>query len=247
MSKDIKRKPRIAMIILAAGSSKRMKAVKQLLPWKKTTLLDNAIAIGLNSNVNDVFVVLGANHKNIEKQINSDNITIINNKMWEDGMGTSISCSMEYLNKKSLIYDAVIIALCDQPLIDVIHINMLINRFLYFDNNIVSSSLGVPAIFGSKYFKSLEELGQDFGARKIISANKNDLFVIEEKKSFKNIVDNRCLILVNGFYEWQHVNNSNIKYLLGFNDELFALAGLYDRIRGENTYNIMTTAAKGSM
>lgn len=70
---------------------------------------------------------------------------------------------------------------------------------------------------------------------------------LEEKKSFKNIVDNRCLILVNGFYEWQHVNNSNIKYEIGFNDELFALAGLYDTNGGTNTYTIITTQAKGIM
>jgi len=70
---------------------------------------------------------------------------------------------------------------------------------------------------------------------------------LEEKKSFKNIVDNRCLILVNGFYEWQHVNNSKIKYEIGFNDELFALAGLYDTNGGVNTYTIITTEAKGIM
>lgn len=187
MSKNIKKKPKIAMIILAAGSSKRMKAVKQLFPWKKTTLLDNAITIGVNSIVNDVFVVLGANYKIIEEQIDSTNITLINNPMWKDGMGTSISCSMEYLNKKNRIYDAVLIALCDQPLIDVIHINMLINSFISSNINIVSSNLGVPAIFGSKYFNSLTELGQDFGARKIISANKDDLFVIQEKEKLVDI------------------------------------------------------------
>ena len=51
---------------------------------------------------------------------------------------------------------------------------------------------------------------------------------LEEKPSFKKITGNRCLILVNGFYEWQHVGSSKIKYEIGFNNELFALAGLYD-------------------
>ncbi|MBG7631334.1 MAG: NTP transferase domain-containing protein, partial [Bacteroidetes bacterium] len=51
----------IAMLILAAGESKRMNGIKQLLPWKNTTLLGNAIEQGLNSNVNLVYVVLGAN------------------------------------------------------------------------------------------------------------------------------------------------------------------------------------------
>lgn len=70
---------------------------------------------------------------------------------------------------------------------------------------------------------------------------------LDEKRSFKNIVDNRCLILVNGFYEWQHINNSKIKHEIGFNDELFALAGLYDENNNQKTYTVITTEAKGVM
>jgi len=70
---------------------------------------------------------------------------------------------------------------------------------------------------------------------------------LDEKRSFKNIVDNRCLILINGFYEWQHINNSKIKYEIGFNDELFALAGLYDENNNQKTYTVITTEAKGVM
>lgn len=70
---------------------------------------------------------------------------------------------------------------------------------------------------------------------------------LEEKPSFKNIVSNRCLILVNGFYEWQHVNGSKIKYDIGFNNEIFALAGLYDHWADTKTYTVVTTAAQGIM
>ena len=59
---------------------------------------------------------------------------------------------------------------------------------------------------------------------------------LEEKPSFKNIVNNRCLILVNGFYEWQHVGKTKIKYEIGFDNELFALAGLYDHWADTKTY-----------
>jgi molybdenum cofactor cytidylyltransferase len=179
MNKTIKRNPKIALIILAAGSSKRMKAVKQLLPWRNTTLLEHVIETGVN--------FLGANYKNIEEQIDSANVTLINNPRWEEGMGTSISCSLAYLNTKSLIFDAILIALCDQPLIDVTYFNKLINNFIDKNINIVSSNLGVPAIFGLKYFKSLTELDQDIGARKIISSNKDDLFVVQEEKKLVDI------------------------------------------------------------
>ncbi len=69
---------------------------------------------------------------------------------------------------------------------------------------------------------------------------------LDQKRSFKDIVNNRCLIIVNGFYEWQHINNSKIKYEIGFNNELFALAGLYNQ-NEESTYTVVTTEAKGVM
>ena len=34
---------------------------------------------------------------------------------------------------------------------------------------------------------------------------------LDKKRSFQDIVENRCLIIVNGFYEWQHVNNAKVK------------------------------------
>jgi len=70
---------------------------------------------------------------------------------------------------------------------------------------------------------------------------------LETKPSFKNIVNNRCLILVNGFYEWQHVGSSKLKYEIGFNNELFALAGLYDHWAETRTYTVVTTEARGLM
>jgi len=66
---------------------------------------------------------------------------------------------------------------------------------------------------------------------------------LEDKPAFRDSIDNRCLIIVDGFYEWQHLNGQKIKYEIGINNNLFALAGLYK----EGTYTIITTEAKGIM
>lgn len=185
-----KKNSKIAMIILAAGESKRMGTIKQLLPWKNTTLLGNLIEQGLASNVEKVFVVLGANYKNIIKKVETDNIEIIYNKNWSLGMGFSISFAMHYIDKKALCFDAVLIALVDQPLIDVVYFNKLTNSFISDDYEIVASKynerVGVPAIFSSKYFDLLSKLESDFGARKIIKENIDDLKVVNEED---NLID----------------------------------------------------------
>lgn len=80
---------------------------------------------------------------------------------------------------------------------------------------------------------------------------------VDEKPSFRNSVNNRCLVIANGFYEWQWLDskgkNKN-KFEIGIgNDNLFSFAGLYsewiDTITGEiiNTYTIVTTEANPLM
>lgn len=70
---------------------------------------------------------------------------------------------------------------------------------------------------------------------------------LDQKRSFKGILENRCLVIVNGFYEWQHVDRQKIKYEIGFSDQLFALAGLYDHSLQGVTYTVVTTEAEGVM
>ncbi len=54
---------------------------------------------------------------------------------------------------------------------------------------------------------------------------------VNEKPSFKNSVDKRCLVIANGYYEWQWLDpkgKGKQKYELRLpNEELFAFAGLY--------------------
>jgi putative SOS response-associated peptidase YedK len=74
---------------------------------------------------------------------------------------------------------------------------------------------------------------------------------IREKPSFRSALKaRRCLILVRGFYEWQHRDKERIPYFIHLrNEQPMALAGLFedwtDRETGEQlrTCTIITTAA----
>ena len=54
---------------------------------------------------------------------------------------------------------------------------------------------------------------------------------LEEKPSFREVTSQRCLVIANGFYEWQWQDSkgkNKIKYEIGVGDNcLFAFAGLY--------------------
>lgn len=80
---------------------------------------------------------------------------------------------------------------------------------------------------------------------------------IAEKPAFKGSIKNRCLILADGFYEWQWLDpkgKNKQKYLITLpDDDAFAFAGLWsewiDKSTGEllKTYTILTTEANGLM
>jgi putative SOS response-associated peptidase YedK len=80
---------------------------------------------------------------------------------------------------------------------------------------------------------------------------------IAEKPAFKGSIKNRCLILADGFYEWQWLDpkgKNKQKYLITLpDDDAFAFAGLWsewiDKSTGEllKTYTILTTEANELM
>lgn len=80
---------------------------------------------------------------------------------------------------------------------------------------------------------------------------------MNQKASFKNYTQQRCLIPADGFYEWQWLDSkgkSKQKYLLHLpNEELFSLAGIWsswtERITGQTifTFSILTTEANALM
>lgn len=174
---------KIAMIILAAGESIRMGSTKQLLPWKDTTLLGHTIEQGLASDVDSVFVVLGANYNTIFETIKRHRITIIENSNWSLGMGSSIACAIEFIKINDIHFDAFLIVLSDQPFIGYKYFNKLINSFINIKKNIVATQInnrvGAPSIFSLDYFKVLSELKNDIGAREIIAANIDDVYIVE--------------------------------------------------------------------
>lgn len=96
---------------------------------------------------------------------------------------------------------------------------------------------------------------KDEGIRKFTLNAKIE--TLDEKPSFRNSVNKRCLVIANGFYEWQWLDSkgkNKRKYEIGIgNDDLFAFAGIYSEWVNQNTgeiinsYAIVTTEANHLM
>jgi molybdenum cofactor cytidylyltransferase len=178
----LQHRPDIAAVVLAAGASRRMPGIKQLLPWKNTTLLGAVLTQLKNSEASDVYLVLGAHKKEILKETDTSDITLIHNREWANGMAESISKTIAFFIEKNKNYDGLLVAVCDQPLLTINHYNKLINSCIY-NNRIVSSyyenGIGVPTVFGSQYFEELRDLKGDMGARSIIKKHLKHLIPMD--------------------------------------------------------------------
>jgi molybdenum cofactor cytidylyltransferase len=177
---------KVAFLILAAGTSSRMKdKVKQLLPWKNTTLLGQAITEAKKITKHDVFVVLGANAALIKPHIKGEKITIFEHEHWNNGLGSSIAFGVTHLSSLNF-YDAVFIILADQPLIDAQYLKGMLKEYERDTAIIVATKYpnnnGVPAIFAKEYFDDLVNLTGDTGAKYLINT-KNVVCIDPKEKS----------------------------------------------------------------
>lgn len=172
---------KIALVILAAGESKRMGQPKQLLPWGSNSLINHVVQETLKVPYAGYFVVLGANSELIKAQLTSG-IQVIDNPNWKSGMGSSISMATIQLKTE---FDAIQFVVVDQPQVDGMFLRFMSHVFLHQRRSLVatkySDSIGIPALFDQKYFSELEKLS-DTGAKQILEHHQADLKAIKPAK-----------------------------------------------------------------
>ena len=182
--------PKTAILILAAGESKRMGEPKQLLPYNNSTLLLHTIEQANSIKYADVFIVIGAHFSDVFKSIRGQKATILKNNNWEDGMGSSISKGVELIKKKNN-YDRVLVTLADTPLITQEHYEELISLSDETGKRIILTNYeeisGVPAIFDKSLFNELSILADNEGARPVVIKYKKEVLEMTSKIPFFDV------------------------------------------------------------
>jgi molybdenum cofactor cytidylyltransferase len=172
-----------AAIILAAGSSSRMGQSKQLLDIKGKKLLIRTIDTVLQAGISEVTVVLGSEEPMHRKILKGLPVDIVHNPDWENGMGSSLKTGLRYLISKNTSLEAIVVLVCDQPLLTRENISSLLDKYHDVSKPIIASRYsgmpGVPALFDKSYFKKLAALPDDQGAKKIILQNPADVYEVD--------------------------------------------------------------------
>lgn len=172
-----------AIIILAAGSSSRFGLIKQLLRFSNKTLLQHAIDEAIAAGAEPIIVVTGAHADEISKEITKQQVQVVFNGKWEEGMASGIVAGVHAAITYNNSIEKIIIAVCDQPFISSSLFKQLYHTHEEKAKHIVASAyadtIGTPVLFTQKYFDALLALTGDEGAKKILKANADDVATID--------------------------------------------------------------------
>lgn len=183
----------VAAIVLAAGASTRLGAgrSKQLLRYQGRTLLRHSVEQALASSCQPVIVVLGAEVERCQRELAGLDVHVTINPAWAEGMGSSIRAGMAAVTAAAADARAVVITLCDQPLVGAAFIDRVVKRFDSYRGEAVESAEGagrepaageptvaaeydgrpgVPALFPRARFAELSRLDGAAGARHLLRA-----------------------------------------------------------------------------
>ena len=169
----------ICGLILAAGFSSRMGAVKPVLKINGETAIDLTTKCLLDAGITDIFTVTGCHRDKILKEyILKDKVHIVHNPDYEKGMLSSVKAGVKAILEKGG-YDAFVMMPADCPAISTDTVIKVIDSFSG-ENKIIKpdyhGKCGHPVLFSMEYADEI--INNDFaeGLRTLIRSH-NENFV----------------------------------------------------------------------
>jgi len=168
---------RLGIVLLAAGRSSRFGANKLLADFEGRPMVCRALDAAKEVCAARVAVVTG--NEAIGQLAQTYGYSVIANHSPELGQSYSIRLGVSAMQDM----DAVLLMVCDQPLLTGESLARLLEWFVSGGKGIAclrdQSHMGNPAVFDVKYFPDLLALEGDRGAKGILRAHEDDLIVVD--------------------------------------------------------------------
>lgn len=182
---------RIGAVLLAAGEGSRMGgAMKPLITLQGVPLIRRHLIALSGAGVDEVVVVTGHAADRVEAAIADFPLTLVRNDAWQEGQQGSVRRGLEALNGH---FDAIIIALCDQPLIQSGDIVELLAAFKKRSAGhvlvpSVDGQRGNPIVLDAEAVSSILDSGKNLACRKFVQ-NNPALVLLHETTNKRFITD----------------------------------------------------------
>jgi len=170
--------PRVAVVVLAAGQSRRMGRLNKLVETLGSKpLVAYPVDAALASAAVEVVVVTGNEPERVRAALAGREVRLVHNPDFTQGLASSLKTGIRALGEE---VDGALICLGDMPRLTAQHLDRLIAAFAPDDQNsivvpTVDGKRGNPVLWGRRHFASILNLEGDVGARALIGQNASEV------------------------------------------------------------------------
>jgi molybdenum cofactor cytidylyltransferase len=160
---------RHAVVLLAAGGSRRLGIPKQLVEVGGEPLVRRAARAALATHPAQALIVVGAQADAVYAPVADLALIRVGCAEWEQGLSASVRAGVGAVDPDLA---AALFVLADQPALDAAHLQALVDRWRGDVGRATASSyagvIGVPAVLPRSWFSQLATLWGDQGARDLL-------------------------------------------------------------------------------
>ncbi len=172
MTTEPGRTPRLGIAVLAAGLGERFGGQKLIAQWRGKPLLLHVLEAAQGAFAGRVHLITGFDADAVSAAAGGRADFVHFNDRYREGIGTSIAMAARAGRDN---YDAMVVALADQPLVSATRLDKLVAAGTDHENQIIATRfrdvLAPPVVFGKRFFGELRDLRGDSGAKSVINAH----------------------------------------------------------------------------
>jgi molybdenum cofactor cytidylyltransferase len=170
--------PRVAAVVLAAGSSQRMGRNKLLLDVGGETLVRRAVRAAIDGGADEVIVVLGHEADRVRDELTGLSCETVVNPDHAEGAGTSVRTGV----RRAEAADALIVVLADMPFVTAQMIRTLVERYRATRAPLVVSHYGdvqaPPTLYDRALFAELLQIPGERCAKQVVKRHAGEAEVV---------------------------------------------------------------------
>jgi molybdenum cofactor cytidylyltransferase len=182
---------RTGAVILAAGSSSRYGALKQVIAIDGEPMVRRIARNALAAGLHPVVVVVGAQSDRVVDCLVNLDIHSVPNAEWAAGMGGSLSTGTRALLQLPVELRSLMVMLADQPAISIDDLERMLTLHAQSPDRILAcqhqGELAPPCIFPLAYADELAALNGPAGARALLQQHASQVQGIDLPSAFLDI------------------------------------------------------------